>query len=175
MSRTNSIAALAVEVIETCLARGIMVATAESCTGGLVAGALTGVSGSSGVVDRGFVTYSNEAKAEMLGVDPALIALHGAVSEEVASAMAEGALIRSRASITVSITGIAGPNGGSVLKPVGLVHFACAGLGQPIKHIERRYGELGRENVREAAVSDALGLVLQRAKTASRTQFLPAR
>jgi nicotinamide-nucleotide amidase len=143
-----------------------MVATAESCTGGLVAGALTGVSGSSGVVDRGFVTYSNEAKAEMLGVNASLISLHGAVSEEVARAMAEGALTHSRASITVSITGIAGPGGGSLSKPVGLVHFACAGIGQPIKHIERHFGELGRENVREAAVLEALGLLFERANLA---------
>ena len=128
-----------------------------------MAGALTGVSGSSGVVDRGFVTYSNEAKAEMLGVDKALIEAHGAVSEPVARAMAEGALAHSRADITVSITGIAGPGGGSDLKPVGLVHFACTSKGLPTRHLERRYGELGRENVRKAAVKDALELILERA------------
>lgn len=164
MANSDPLHALAVSVIEHCLPRGLKVATAESCTGGLVAGALTGVSGSSGVVDRGFVTYSNEAKAEMLGVDKALIAAHGAVSEPVARAMAEGALAHSRADITVAITGIAGPGGGSDVKPVGLVHFACASKGSPTRHLERRYGEIGRENVREAAVKDALELILERAK-----------
>ena len=163
MTESGALHALARSVIEHCLALGLKVATAESCTGGLVAGALTAVSGSSGVVDRGFVTYSNEAKAEMLGVDPVLIATHGAVSEPVARAMAEGALAHSRADITVAITGIAGPGGGSDLKPVGLVHFACASKGSLTRHLERRYGELGRENVREAAVKDALELILERA------------
>ena len=116
-------------LIQHCLALRLKVVTAESCTGGLVAGALTGVPGSSAVVDRGFVTYSNEAKADMLGVDPKLIARDGAVSESVSRAMAEGALQRSLANIAVSITGIAGPGGGSDLKPVGLVHFACARKG----------------------------------------------
>jgi nicotinamide-nucleotide amidase len=100
-------------------ARGWMVATAESCTGGMIAAALTSVAGSSDVVDRGFVTYSNEAKMDMLGVPAALIAAHGAVSAEVAAAMAEGALTRSRAGVTVAVTGIAGPGGGSAEKPVG--------------------------------------------------------
>ena len=110
-------------------ARGEMVATAESCTGGLIAAALTHVPGSSDVVDRGFVTYSNGAKAEMLGVPAALIARVGAVSQEVAAAMAEGALQRSQAHVTVSVTGVAGPGGGSAEKPVGLVWFGRAARG----------------------------------------------
>ncbi|KZC02919.1 Nicotinamide-nucleotide amidohydrolase PncC [Methylobacterium radiotolerans] len=140
-------------------ADGRTVATAESCTGGLVAGLLTAVPGSSAVVERGFVTYSNEAKAEAIGVPMDLIRRHGAVSEAVARAMAVGALAASRASVAVAITGIAGPGGGSAEKPVGLVHF---GLGQrdgETRHLERRYGDLGREGIRRAAVADALGLL----------------
>ena len=111
--------------------RAMKLATAESCTGGLIAAALTHVPGSSDVVDRGFVTYSNEAKTEMLGVPPALIAAHGAVSQPVAAAMAEGAVARSNADIAVSVTGVAGPGGGSPDKPVGLVWFGCARRGEP--------------------------------------------
>jgi nicotinamide-nucleotide amidase len=140
-------------------ARGLTVATAESCTGGLVAAALTAIPGSSDVVDRGFVTYSNGAKVDMLGVPAALIATHGAVSEPVARAMAEGALRASSAGVTVSLTGIAGPGGGSAGKPVGLVHLAAARRGGPTLHLERRYGDLGRAGIREAAVRDALDLV----------------
>ena len=164
MEQSGTINKVAQMVIKHCLDRALKVATAESCTGGLVAGALTSISGSSGAVDRGFVTYSNEAKAEMLGVDPALIAQHGAVSEPVARAMAEGALAHSRADISVSITGIAGPGGGSDHKPVGLVHFASARKGRGTHHLERRYGDLGRENVRAEAVLEALSLILDRAK-----------
>ncbi|MGN8095938.1 CinA family protein [Methylobacterium sp. 22177] len=140
-------------------ADGRTVATAESCTGGLVAGLLTAVPGSSAVLERGFVTYSNEAKAEAIGVPMHLIRRHGAVSEAVARAMAAGALAASRASVAVAITGIAGPGGGSAEKPVGLVHF---GLGQrdgETRHLERRYGDLGRAGIRRAAVADALGLL----------------
>jgi nicotinamide-nucleotide amidase len=139
--------------------RGWMIATAESCTGGLVAALLTEVPGSSAVVERGFVTYSNEAKAELLGVPPDLIAAHGAVSEPVAVAMANGALARSRAHLAVGITGIAGPGGETATKPVGLVHLAIAITGEPTRHLERRYGDLGREQVRLCAVADALGLM----------------
>ncbi|MCX7325385.1 MAG: CinA family protein [Hyphomicrobiales bacterium] len=152
---------LAIAALQACRSQGLMLATAESCTGGLVAGALTAISGSSDVVERGFVTYSNEAKSGMLGVPPALIEAHGAVSEPVARAMAEGALVHSRADIAVSVTGIAGPGGGSVAKPVGLVHFACARKGGAIVHLERRYGTIARAAVREAAVRDALGLIAQ--------------
>lgn len=154
--------AKATRIIETCAARGIMIATAESCTGGLVAGLLTEISGSSAVVDRGFVTYSNEAKQEMLGVPSDMLATHGAVSKPVAIAMAEGALKHSRATITVAITGIAGPTGGSADKPVGLVHFGCGKSGQATNHVEQRFGNIGRNEVRRAAIKCALDLILQR-------------
>ena len=150
--------ARAAEIIARCAARGLKIATAESCTGGLVAGLLTEIPGSSGVVERGFVTYSNEAKTDLLGVPAALIEAHGAVSEPVARAMAEGALARSRAQIAVAITGVAGPGGGTVTKPVGLVHFARAGAG-PTLAVEKRFGDLGRANVRRAALSTALDLL----------------
>jgi nicotinamide-nucleotide amidase len=140
-------------------AHGSRIVTAESCTGGLVAGLLTEVPGSSAVVERGFVTYSNEAKADMLGVPADLIAEHGAVSEPVARAMAEGGLRRSQADVAVAITGIAGPGGGTGAKPVGLVHFAVAARGGRTTHLERRYGDLGRALVRQRAVEDALALL----------------
>lgn len=138
---------------------GIKIATAESCTGGLVAGLLTEISGSSAVMERGFVTYSNEAKIELIGVPSDLISSHGAVSEPVARAMAEGALAHSRADVAVSITGIAGPGGGSAAKPVGLVHFGLARKGMPTVHLVRHYGDLGRVMVRWKAVEDAIGLL----------------
>ena len=146
-------------LLAACRAKARRVATAESCTGGLVAALLTEVAGSSDVVECGFVTYSNAAKAGMLGVDPGLIEAQGAVSENVARAMAEGALARSGADLAVAITGIAGPGGATATKPVGLVHFGLALRAQPTRHLERRYGDLGRALVREAAVSDALGLL----------------
>src|SRR5208337_4806964 len=142
---------------------GLMIATAESCTGGLVAAALTSIAGSSDVFERGFVTYSNEAKAEMLGVDTALIAAHGAVSREVAIAMAACALRQSRAQLSVAVTGIAGPGGGSAEKPVGLVHFAAAkAISRQAEtvdftaiHHEERFGDIGRGLVRAASVETA--------------------
>ncbi|WP_430913496.1 CinA family protein [Methylobacterium sp. sgz302541] len=140
-------------------AAGQKLATAESCTGGLVAGLLTAVPGSSAVVERGFVTYSNDAKAEAIGVPAELIAAEGAVSEPVARAMAEGALSHSRADVAVAITGIAGPGGGSARKPVGLVHFGLAVTGAPTRHLERRYGDLGRGEIRRRAVEDAVALL----------------
>lgn len=139
--------------------RGLTVATAESCTGGLVAAVLTAIPGSSDVVDRGFVTYSNAAKTAMLGVPDALIVRDGAVSESVARAMAEGAVAASSADVSVSLTGVAGPGGGSTAKPVGLVHLAAARRGGATLHLERRYGDLGRAGIREAAVRDALDLI----------------
>ena len=151
----------AAALIRAYAGQGLKVATAESCTGGLVAALLTEIPGSSAVVERGFVTYSNEAKTELIGVPASLIAAHGAVSEPVARAMAEGALARSRADVAVGITGIAGPGGGSPAKPVGLVHFGLARKGQATVHLERRYGDLGREAVRRRAVEDALGLLEQ--------------
>jgi nicotinamide-nucleotide amidase len=138
-----------------------MLATVESCTGGLVAGALTAIAGSSDVVDRGFVTYSNAAKTVLAGVPEALIAAHGAVSEPVARAMAEGGLRVSEAGAVVAITGIAGPGGGSADKPVGLVHFAVAcGWAQTV-HQEVRFGDLGRETVRLESVRTALEMLAE--------------
>ncbi|MDP1528474.1 MAG: CinA family protein [Rhodoferax sp.] len=152
---------LARQVIETAAAKGLTVATAESCTGGLVAAALTAIAGSSAVVERGFVTYSNAAKIELLGVPVELIETHGAVSEPVARAMADGAIMRSTARVSVSVTGVAGPGGGSPDKPVGLVHFGACGPAGSI-HVEHRFGDIGREAVRLAAVRIALGLLLDR-------------
>jgi len=146
-------------LLAACRSRGWRIATAESCTGGLVAALLTEIAGSSDVVECGFVTYSNDAKAAMLGVDPVLIAAEGAVSEEVARAMAEGALARSGVDLAVSITGIAGPGGATAAKPVGLVHFGLAVRGELVLHLERRYGNPGRAEVRNAAVADALALL----------------
>ncbi len=152
---------LARQVIETALVRGLMIATAESCTGGLIAGALTAVPGSSAVLERGFVTYSNAAKTGMLGVPADLIDLHGAVSEPVARAMALGAVERSGTSVSVSVTGIAGPGGGSDEKPVGLVHFGAAGPAG-VTHAEHRFGDVGREAIRLESVRVALRLLLDR-------------
>lgn len=147
-------------VIHAAIKAGVLIATAESCTGGLVSGALTAVAGSSAVLDRGFVTYSNEAKAELLGVSEGLLTQFGAVSEPVARAMTLGAVDRSQASAAVSITGIAGPGGGSLQKPVGLVHFAAVGPQGGVVHVERRFGEIGREAVRLESVRVALALLL---------------
>ena len=135
------------------------VATAESCTGGLVAGLLTEIAGSSDVVDRGFVTYSNEAKAEMLGVPLDLIRRHGAVSPEVARAMAEGALSRSAADLAVAVTGIAVPGGATPTKPVGLVEFSCARRGGHTTPMTKHFGESDRARIRLLAVETALDLL----------------
>ena len=137
----------------------LRVATAESCTGGLLAAALTEVPGSSSVFDRGFVTYSNEAKTDLLGVPNALIDRVGVVSEEVAVAMAEGALAGTGSDLAVAITGIAGPGGGTAEKPVGLVHFAVARKGRPTRHAVHVFADLGREAIRLSAVRQALGLL----------------
>lgn len=157
-----SIIALAEEVLRTCRAEGLTLATAESCTGGLISGCLTEVAGSSDVVERGFVTYSNAAKTAMLGVPAALIAEHGAVSEPVARAMAAGALAHSPADIAIAVTGVAGP-GASEAKPAGRVHLAVARRGRPVDHLRRDYGAIGRNGVRQATIRDALHLVLQAA------------
>lgn len=149
----------ATALLDLCRARGLKIATAESCTGGLVAGALTDIAGSSDVLDRGFVTYSNEAKQQMLGVSANILRDHGAVSRETAEAMARGALGKADADIVVSITGIAGPGGGSAEKPVGLVHFAAASRGGALTHAERRYGDIGREQVRHKSVLQALAML----------------
>ncbi len=144
-------------------------ATAESCTGGLVAGALTEIAGSSDVVDRGFVTYSNEAKQAMLGVTAATLKRHGAVSRETATAMVKGALKNSLADIAVSITGIAGPAGGTKQKPVGLVYFAAAHRGGKRLAYRRLYGNIGRGRVRAVSVSQALTMLETLAKEARRS------
>ena len=145
-------------VLDLCRARGLKIVTAESCTGGLVAGVLTEIAGSSDVVERGFVTYSNEAKMEMLGVSPGLIASVGAVSEEVARSMADAALARSAADIAVAVTGVAGPGGGSAEKPVGLVWFGLARTGQPV-NAQRLIFPGDRFAVRRATVAEALRLL----------------
>src|SRR5271170_3628501 len=149
----------AAELIVRYRSAGLMVATAESCTGGLIAGLLTEIPGSSNVVERGFVVYSNAAKEELLGVPAATIADYGAVSEETARAMAEGALRASRADVAVSVTGIAGPDGGTAAKPVGLVHFACARRGGAAVALERRFEPLTRSAIRLASLETALGLL----------------
>lgn len=154
---------LAEEVLAANRAAGKTVAVAESCTGGLVAGALTEIAGSSDVFDRGFVTYSNEAKTQMLGVSPEIIDTFGAVSIAVAWAMAQGALAKSNADVAVAITGVAGPGGGTDRKPVGMVVFARARRGADPKEIvadQRQFGDLGRSAIRVQAVRCALELLM---------------
>jgi nicotinamide-nucleotide amidase len=151
----------ATALLELCRERGVMLATAESCTGGLIAATLTEVAGSSDVVDRGFVTYSNAAKRELLGVATGLIEEQGAVSEMVVRAMAKGALERSNADVTVAVSGVAGPGGGTEEKPVGLVHFAAARTGRPTLHRVRRFGDIGRAEVRLESVAEAFSLIEQ--------------
>ena len=157
MSPANSYAK---QVIELARTRGVKIATAESCTGGLIAGALTDIAGSSAGVDRGFVTYSNSAKMEMLEVSPETVQAHGAVSSQTAQQMAEGALAHSQASLTVSVTGIAGPGGGSADKPVGLVWFGLAQAGKPTRTLSRKFGDVGRDRVRALTVEQALRLLI---------------
>lgn len=151
------------EVLEACRKAGFMVATAESCTGGMIIASLTDIAGSSDVVDRGFITYSNAAKTAMIGVPFALINDKGAVSKEVALAMAQGALQQSKASVSVAVTGVAGPGGGSDAKPVGLVHIASALRGQStILHRECRFGaDKTRAEIRHLTVLAALDLILE--------------
>ncbi len=149
----------AAALLEAARANGEFIATAESCTGGLVAAALTAVPGSSDVFDRGFVTYSNTSKSEMLGVPYWLIEKHGAVSEEVARAMAGGALTHSNASLAVAVTGIAGPSGGTPEKPVGLVHFAAGRPDGPMHHERVLFGDVGRDEIRRRSVEKALALL----------------
>jgi nicotinamide-nucleotide amidase len=151
--------AAAKRVIELCIANKLTIVTAESCTGGLVAGALTEIAGSSAAVLCGFVTYSNEAKQAMIGVPEQTLKDHGAVSRETAQAMAEGALAHSTADISVAITGIAGPGGGSATKPVGLVHFGASRRGGKTVTREERFGDLGRSEVRRRAVLVALSML----------------
>lgn len=153
----------AAKLITLCKAKGEMIATAESCTGGLIAGGLTAVDGSSSVVDCGFVTYSNEAKHGLIGVAQELLDKHGAVSEPVAIAMAKGALARAPlATMAIAVTGIAGPGGGSEEKPVGLVHLACAGNDRPALHRRRVY-DGDRHAVRKATILEAYDMLSEMA------------
>lgn len=159
MTDREALETAAADLLARARAAGLTIATAESCTGGLIAGTLTEIAGSSAVVDRGFVTYSNAAKTEMLGVDADLIESRGAVSREVALAMVEGVFAMSPVDLAVAVTGIAGPGGGSAEKPVGLVHLAAGRRGHDPVHIERRFGDIGRAAVRTATVAAALDLV----------------
>jgi nicotinamide-nucleotide amidase len=147
------------ELVRRLIDRGLVLVTAESCTGGLVAGAITEIAGASSVFDRGFVTYSNAAKQTMLGVSEDTLVQYGAVSEQVARAMAEGALHHSLADMSIAITGIAGPSGGSIEKPVGLVHFACATKSTTV-HKRIIFTQGDRTGIREAAAHQAICLVL---------------
>lgn len=156
----DPVRALATEIVSDLTRMGMMIAMAESCTGGLIAAALTDIAGSSAVVDRGFVTYSNAAKVDMLGVSHDMIQQQGAVSEAVASAMAQGALARSGADIAIAVTGIAGPGGGSDIKPVGLVWFACAAEGQATLATSHVFDDEGRDSIRYNATLFALHMAL---------------
>lgn len=142
-----------------CKRKNLLIATAESCTAGLVSGTLTEIPGVSSILDRGYVTYSNEAKHEMLGVPRDILDKHGAVSRETAEAMVRGVLGRSRVHLAVSITGIAGPDGGTKEKPVGLVHFASASRTGKLVHAEKRYGDIGRDKVRKESVLQAFRML----------------
>jgi nicotinamide-nucleotide amidase len=153
-----------VALLEVCKAKKLTVTTAESCTGGLVAAAISEISGSSLVLDRGFVTYSNEAKQQMLGVTPATIDVQGAVSTECAEEMAKGALAHAQVDLAVSITGIAGPTGAVPGKPIGLVYFCAASRsGRVIAH-DRKFGDIGRDKVRRASVLQALAMLTELAE-----------
>ncbi len=166
MHKGLSVPALARRVLDAARANGLTIATAESCTGGLVGAALTAIAGSSDVFERGFITYSNAAKTAMIGVPASLIEVRGAVSAEVAAAMAEGALNASGAGLAVAITGVAGPGGGTAQKPVGLVHLAAVARDGSVNRIERCYDPgLGRAGIRRAAVIDALTMLLDLART----------
>jgi len=168
MGPSVSTARDAKRLLELCRAHGLKIATAESCTGGLVAGALTDIAGSSDVVDRGFVTYSNEAKHEMLGVPTATLKKFGAVSRQTAEAMARGALKNSDADLAVSITGIAGPGGATPGKPVGLVHFAAAARRGRVIARAKKFGDIGRRKVRTKSVAEALAMLEALARQARR-------
>lgn len=166
MIDATAVTPLVVSLADALRARGWCLATAESCTGGLIAAACTSLAGSSHWFERGFVTYSYAAKREQLGVDAALLAQHGAVSEAVACAMASGALERSPADFALAVTGIAGPGGGSVEKPVGLVHFCAARRDRPPISAVRTFGDIGRDAVRLAATHEALHLLMAQATLA---------
>ena len=164
----NDITAAAIELVNLCIARKLTIATAESCTGGLVAGAITEVPGSSAVLDRGFVTYSNDAKQQMLGVSAETLRDYGAVSRQTAEAMAQGALAKAKTDLAVSITGIAGPGGGSTDKPVGLVHFGAATRSGTTMHVRKIFrgdnGDLSRAEIRHKSVLQALAMLKELAE-----------
>jgi nicotinamide-nucleotide amidase len=160
----TEITAAAVALLDLCKAKKLMVATAESCTGGLVAAALSEIAGSSAVLDRGFVTYSNEAKQQMLGVTPATIDVYGAVSKECAEEMAKGALAHAQVDLAVSITGIAGPTGAVPGKPIGLVYFCAASRSGRVLAHDRKFGDIGRSKVRRASVLQALAMLRELAE-----------
>ena len=160
MNFSPALTRLAEQLINACRDKKLKLATAESCTGGLIAGCLTAVTGSSVVIERGFVTYSNEAKSEMLNVPESLIIRVGAVSEEVSRSMAEGALANSRAKLTLAVTGIAGPGGSTVEKPVGLVHHACSLMGKTTLH-ERHIYSGDRNAVRVSTIKTSLRMAIK--------------
>jgi nicotinamide-nucleotide amidase len=159
MSFSPGLLGAAAQLLETCRRKGRLIATAESCTGGLIAGVLTAIPGSSDVVDCGFVTYSNDAKAKMIGVPEATIRQYGAVSADVAVAMAQGAIAESRAHLAIAVTGVAGPGGGTPMKPVGLVWLAATARDGHVRTRELRLGDIGREEVRLATVGEALAML----------------
>lgn len=150
---------LALLVMDEAAERRVKIVTAESCTGGLIAGLFTEFSGSSKVIDRGFVTYSNQSKADVLGVAGDVLADYGAVSEPVARLMAEGALENSRANLSIAVTGIAGPGGGTPMKPVGTVHLACARENKAMIHEMLTLGDIGRHEIRMATIESALNMI----------------
>ena len=156
----DDITRLATSVLIECRSRGFKIVTAESCTGGLIAAALTEIAGSSDVVDRGFVTYSNESKIAMLGVTAQSLEAHGAVSKEVALEMAAGAIAKSEADVAIAVTGVAGPGGGTAQKSVGLVHVAVAGVTGTL-HFAYNFGDIGRTEVRLETVRAALQMILK--------------
>ena len=154
----------AVSLLELCKSRHLTIATAESCTGGLLAAVLTDIPGSSAVVDRGFVTYTNESKQQMIGVPPPTIEKFGAVSRETAEAMAKGTLAHAQVELAVSITGIAGPTGAMPGKPIGLVHFAAASRSGRMIHHDRKFGDIGRSEVRRKSVLQAMAMLTELAE-----------
>ncbi len=156
---TPDFLARAAKLLDLCRARDVKLATAESCTGGLVVALLTSVAGSSDVVECGFVTYSNTAKQTALGVSSEVLQNHGAVSKQCAIAMAQGAILHSQATLAVAITGIAGPGGGTTEKPLGLVHFACATKAGATSHRQENFGDIGRDGVRMASVAVAMSML----------------
>lgn len=149
----------AVALLDLCKEKKLKLATAESCTGGLLAAVLTDIPGSSTMVERGFVTYSNDAKQQMLGVPPMTIEKYGAVSKETAEAMVKGALAHAKVELAVSVTGIAGPTGAMPGKPIGLVHFAAGSRSGRLVHHDRKFGDLGRSEVRRRSVLQALAML----------------